>query len=63
MYLEHGDSCGDLLVVFSEVTNVGASNEDVVLVGPEELLDISDVDGVRIACGIVGHDHLWEFED
>lgn len=63
VYFEQGDSGRDLLVVFSEIADVRAADENVVLVRPEDLLDVSDVDGTWVAGGIAGHEHLGKLVD
>lgn len=60
---EHGDSGRDLLVVFTVGTNVRTADKDVLLIAPEELLDVSDIDGSRIVLRISKHFHFRKFEN
>lgn len=60
---EHGNSGRDLLIVFTVRSNVRAANKDILLVAPEELLNVSDVDGSRVTLRISKHLHFREFEN
>lgn len=45
------------------MTHVRTADKNVLLVAPKELLNVSDVDGIRVALRIIDHFHFRQFID